>query len=279
MRIYSGDWYTLYNGDCMDAMRSMPDASVDMVLTSPPYNTCRTSVITDHMPEKDKYINRYDVHVESRTSEEYCEWTKGLFHEFARLLKKDSVVLYNYGMGNDSHMDRSADDWLLTMRSVVEDTEFTCADMLFWKKRCALPENMSPNHATRIVEPVMVFVRKSDRLTFRANKPVISVRKNGNGEQRMYRPFYNLVEAANNDGANPYNKATFSTEFCERLMDCYLPDDHGSDYTVMDPFSGTGTTGMACLKRGVKYVGMELSENQCAYSKERFDGGATPLLF
>ena len=277
MQTFSGNWYTLYNGDCLEAMRSMEAGTVDMVLTSPPYNTCREHTIAECKDRpKEHYACRYDVHVESKTADEYALWTVDLFNEFDRLLRKDGAVLYNYGMGNDSQSDSSADNWFKTMNAVINETPFTVADLLFWKKKCALPDNISPNHSTRIAEPVMVLCRKSEAKTFRANKKVSSVRETG---QKMYVPFLNMIDAANNDGSNPLNKATYSTELCDKLMNIYLPDDHADDYTVLDPFNGTGTTGVSCLKRGIKYIGMELSEAQCKYTLDRFNSGVTVLLF
>ncbi len=277
MNVFDGDWYRLYNGDCIEAMKTMEPGSVDMVLTSPPYNTCRQHTIEEVKDRpKEHYACRYDVHVESKSSDEYADWTVNLFEEFDRLLKPNCIVLYNYGMGNDSQSGTSADDWFKTIYEVISRTGFTCADLLFWKKNCALPDNISSNHATRIAEPVMVFCRKSEARTFLANKEDSSIRTTG---QKMYVPFYNMIEARNNDGANNLNKATYSVEFCSRLMNLYLPAVHDKDYTVLDPFNGTGTTGVACLERGVRYVGMELSEAQCKYTLERFAGGANERLF
>lgn len=275
--IFTGDWYKIYNGDCIEAMKTMEPGSVNMVLTSPPYNTCRQHTI-DEVKDRPKeyYACRYDMHVESKTADEYTDWTIELFKEFDRLLKPNCIVLYNYGMGNDSISGSSADDWFKTMYGVLTQSNFTCADLLFWRKKCALPDNISQNHATRIAEPVMVLSRKSEARTFLANKKVSSVRTSG---QKMYVPFYNVIEAANNDGSNNLNKATYSTDLCDQLMDCYLPDEHEKDYTVLDPFNGTGTTGVSCLKRGVKYVGMEISKAQCEYTIDRFKGGVTEILF
>ena len=40
---------------------------------------------------------------------------------------------------------------------------------------------------------------------------------------------------------------------------------------VYDSFNGTGTTGVACIKLGLNYIGSELSEEQCKYSIERLN--------
>lgn len=74
-----------------------------------------------------------------------------------------------------------------------------------------------------------------------------------------------MIKAPNNDGANPYNKATFSSDFCKQLIELYCPDNG----TVYDPFIGTGTTAVACIKINRHYIGSELSENQTGYANER----------
>ena len=268
--------FVLYNGDCMDAFAEVQDSSVDIVITSPPYNTCREGLIGTASCEKDKYHQRYDVFVDKKTNEEYIEWSSGLFREFDRVLKKNRVVLYNFGMGNDSLTDFGNIDWFKTVVGICDGSAFTVADVLFWKKKCALPNNMSPNKSTRIVEPVIVFCRKDEKRTFLANKKANGSFASG---QKLYSPFYNIFEARNNDGSNDLNKATFSTQFVDVLIDLYCPERERAEWTVLDPFSGTGTTGLSALSHGMKYVGIELSESQCQYTVDRLANGVEQFLF
>ena len=265
--LFKGEWYDLYNGDCLEVMRTLPDSSVDIVITSPPYNTCRKGTIADCKDVKGRYDKRYDQFIEAKTTEEYVQWTVDLFKEFDRLLRPNCPVLYNYGMGTDSQTGACIDDWWLVIPAVIAKSNFSCADMLFWKKNCALPNNMSPNKSTRIVEPVMVMARKNETGTFLANKKHANTRRSG---QKTYTPFANLFWSPNNDECTDVNKATFSVRFVRQLMDWYVPDSHGDDYTALDPFNGTGTTGRACQERGIKYVGIELSNDQCRHTIKRF---------
>ena len=126
---------------------------------------------------------------------------------------------------------------------------------IIWKKKSALPNNVSPNKLTRIVEHIFVFCRKSEFKTFNANKRVTSIRKTG---QKMYENYFNFIEAKNNDGANKLNKATYSTELMLKLFDVYVKK--GS--LVYDPFSGTCTTENACIIYGCDYIGSEISKAQ-----------------
>ena len=184
-------------------------------------------------------------------------------------------MLYNFGLGNDSQTDFGNADWFSTVCGICDGSPFAVADLLFWKKRCALPNNMSQNKSTRIVEPVIVFCRKDEMMSFVSNKKVASqFEKTG---QKLYSPFYNIFEARNNDGSNDLNKATYSTEFVDRLIDLYVPD--GSDWVVLDPFIGTGTTAVSAIAHGMRCIGMELSEQQCQYSVDRIGKGTEVFLF
>ena len=270
------DNFTLYCGDCLDVMSSMDENFVDIVITSPPYGTCRSETFSKESSQKRKYNMRYDEFVEDRNPEEYCQWSVDVFNAIDLVLKKNRIVLYNFGLGNDGHTEYTSYDWFNTVKSVIDGTPFTVADVLVWKKRSALPNNTSPNKSTRICEPVIVFCRKDELMSFPSNKKIVNQFATG---QNLYSPFYNIFEARNNDGSCELNKATFSTQFVDRLIDLYVPDEQRNGWTVLDPFSGTGTTGISAIAHGMRYVGIELSKAQCEYAVSRLSSGIQMELF
>ena len=109
-------------------------------------------------------------------------------------------------------------------------------------------------------------------MTFSCNKEVVSTRENG---QKQYAPFYNFIEAKNNDGPCPFNKATFSTELCEKLLDIYATHKGA---VVYDPFMGSGTTAVACKRMGFNYIGSEISKNQVQWANERISKESKTVL-
>lgn len=236
---------TVYEGDAQSVMNSkLEEKSVDIILTSPPYNTSRAKA-------KDKHNSRYDVYVDSLPEQEYIDWTINVFLGYDKVLKKNGVVLYNlsYSTQNPALMT-------LVMADIIRNTPFTVVEYVYWKKRKATPNNRSHNRFTRIVEPIYVLCRKGEEKTFRANKKVTGYTKKG---QKNYANEYNFIEAANNDGSNAYNKATFSSELVMRLLDMYAPSEFS---LVYDSFMGTGTTAKAVLRKNMFYVGSELSSAQ-----------------
>lgn len=252
--------------DCRDLMDRMvaADKKVDVILTSPFYNSnrkagkSRTLKNTKVKEGQYNYV-RYDVHVDNMTDEEYCDFTVEVFHRFDKVLKENGVILYNMSYGSEN-----VECMFKALNAIITRTNFTIADVIVWKKRSVFPNSSSPNKLTRIVEYVFVISRKDEIKTFHCNKGVTSVRKTG---QKMYENIFNFVEAKNNDGPCPYNKATYSTELCEWLLNLYSP----KNATVLDPFMGTGTTANACVRLGLNYIGAEISKNQCEWAEERIE--------
>lgn len=255
---------TIYNEDCMTTMDNMVNDSmnVDVILTSPPYNTGRVS---SSQKWRDSYQGKYDVHVDNMTQEEYIKYSINIFNNFDKILAKDGVVLYNMSYGSDNTMNTASIGLMwLVIGEIIKNTSFTVCDRIIWKKRSALPNNTSPNKLTRIVEDVFVFVRKEELKTFHCNKKVKSIRKD-RPTQKYYENIFNYIEAPNNDEKCPYNKATYSSDLCEKLLKIYAKENS----IVYDPFIGTGTTAIACVSLGLDYIGSEISENQCVWAKER----------
>ena len=248
-------------GDCLKWMDkfSTKGQIINVVLTSPPYNTSRPS----SERSMENYEGRYKVYDDLKTSTEYCDWCVDIFNHIDKILKPNGVVLWNVSYGTDATVNTEGIGLMWnSISDIIRNTNFTVADKIVWKKKSALPNNVSPNKLTRICEEVFVFCRKSEYKTFYANKEVSKVGKNG---QTFYKVLYNFIEAANNDGATKINKATYSSELCLKLLEMYAPK-HG---LVYDPFMGTGTTAIACEILNLNCIGTEIDNEQVEYSNNR----------
>lgn len=200
---------------------------------------------------------------DNKTQEDYIHWCIDIFNELDRSLKENGVILWNVSYGSDiTYNSGNLDTMWLCIADIIRNTNFTVADRIIWKKSCSLPNNVSPNKLTRILEDVFVFVRKTEISSFHCNKKVTSISTTG---QKMYSPIYNYIEAPNNSENCPVNKATFSVELCMKLLKIYAP----KNAVVYDPFMGTGTTAIACLEKGLNYVGTEISKEQIEWSENR----------
>jgi len=250
----------LYNEDCFKTMSLLDKNSIDVVLTSPFYNTNKKagdSRTLLNSKVKSYAYTRYDKHVDNMTNEEYCDFTEKLFNEFDRILNANGCVLYNISYGSEN-----TECMFKAVNRIIEKTQFTIADVITWKKKSAVPNNVSKNKLTRITEFVFVFCRREEFMSFYMNKEIKSYRKTG---QACYENMFNFIEAKNNDGACEFNKATYSSELCEKLLKMYAPEDS----FIYDPFIGTGTTAVACERLGLHCVGSEISSNQVKFAVDR----------
>lgn len=245
--------FKIHNEDCLNTMTRLSH-DVDLIVTSPPYNmTSRPGGAADS--------GRYDVYTDWKTEPEYLDWTVNIFNNFNNILKKNSVVLYNfsYSVENPSLPYK-------LVATIEKDTNFTLVDTIIWKKTAGMPFATNKYRLSRNWEFIWVFVRKSEIDTFNTHKGVVKVSDTG---QSYYNVFYNMIEARNNDSStHKLNQATYSSDMVLKLFDIYC--DNG--YTVYDPFNGTGTTGYACKISRLKdltYIGSEISKDQCEYSIER----------
>lgn len=235
----------IFNEDCFETMKRIN--GVDIVLTSPPYNiNCNI-----------RGFKMYDEYRDTKTENEYVEWTTSLFKEFDRIISPNGVVLYNL-----SYSHELPNLIWKVLANVTSETCWNTVETITWKKPNATPNN-SRQSLTRICELVFVFARNNEMKTFNINKHLVD--KKGHGKTFYNTDFYNFIEAPNNDGVNWLNKATYSTLLCEQLLNIYaLPKS-----VVYDPFMGTGTTAVACKKLGLDCYGSEISKQQVDYSLER----------
>lgn len=247
--------YKIFNEDCVATMQRMIRggySNIDTILTSPPYNmTNRKGGYAD----KEK---RYDIYNDWRTEEEYIQWMVDIFGWFDKVLKPNGNILFN--------LSYSIENPMLPYKVIChidKHTPFTVVDTICWKKSNCVLFPANKNRISRLCEFIFVIARKTEANSFTTNRKVTKISPNG---QRYYEPVVNFIEAKNNDGACKLNKATYSSDLCEQLLDIYTPPNS----VVYDPFNGTGTTGVACKRKNMEwYFGSELSKKQCDYSIER----------
>lgn len=262
--------YKIFNEDCIRTMERLSEKGlkVDVILTSPPYNISRVvnteNALTDHH-------NKYKYYKDNKNDEDYLEWIEEIFNNYDKVLVENGVVLFNINYATDvSHKNRKPNELMYrVVNRILEKTNFTIGDTIIWKKSNAMPNSSSKNKLTRIVEFIFVFCRDSEFTTYNSNKQVVSINKRTN--QEYYENILNFVTAKNNNGSNILNKATYSTELCEQLLNIYARPNS----VIYDSFNGTGTTGVASLKLGHKYIGSEIDIEQVEYSIERIERECT----
>jgi len=236
---------SIVNQDCIETMNNMPENIIDLVITSPPFNTC---VKRKGGPSAK---GKYDVYQDNMTDEEYLNWTVNIFNGYDKIVKENRVVLYNFGYS----VENPSLPYRLVSK-IFDNTNWELVDTIVWKKKNNIPHPASYNRLNRTWEFVWVFARKSEVKTFKMFKGISKVSKTG---QKYYEISDNYIDARNNDGPNDLNKATFSTELVTKLIKMYGTEND----LIYDSFSGIGTTALAALENKCSFIGSEISSEQC----------------
>ncbi len=263
----------IINGNCIDEMNKLPESSVDLIVTSPPYN-----VGID-----------YDSHDDRMTMDEYWEFTKQWLTSAFNILKDDGRIAVNipYEVNVQDRGGRVL--FMSEFWSVMKEVGFKFFGLVdldeqspHRSKTTAWGSWMSPS-APYIYNPkeCVILGYKKTHVKKVKGEP----QWKGNWEQiadektdglfknkLVYQPedkkeFMDLVygQWAYFADTKQMTKATFSMDIPLKAIKILT---YRND-VVLDPFTGSGTSVCAAEISGRRWIGIELSENYCKVAKDR----------
>lgn len=231
----------IINGDCLEVMRALPDKSVDIIVTSPPYNLLNSTgnglkKNTTCGKWKNAAIkNGYVDYDDNMPYPQYIEWQKDCVAEMYRLIKDDGAIFYN-------NKNRVQGGVLQDRREIVKD--FPLRQIITWKRSGAI--NFNAGYFLPTTEQIYVICNKGFRLRKGANK---------------HTDVWEIKQEMNNPHPAP---------FPEELIDRIVSSTDGA--IVLDPFGGSGTTAVSTLKDNKDFILIEKSSYYCKMAKARIDG-------
>jgi site-specific DNA-methyltransferase (adenine-specific) len=241
----------IYQGDCLDVMKGIADKSIDMVLTSPPYDNLRT-------------YNGYTFDFE------------GIAKELYRVTKDGGVVVWVVG---DATIKGSETGTSFKQALYFKEIGFNLHDTMIWHKPNCF--NFGSNYCYRNSFEYMFIFSKGkpksinlikDYATKSNGKMLKGVRKKSNGERDKV-PDFLVGEFKKRDNVWDINVKSENNKHPAVFPEC-LAEDHILSWsnegdTILDPMSGSGTTLKMAKKNNRNYIGIELSEEYCKIANER----------
>jgi modification methylase len=227
-------------GDSLETMRQIPDESVDLVVTSPPYNLKNSSGngMKDGRGGKwsnAKLLNGYAAHSDNMPHDKYSEWQRACLTEMLRVLKDDGAVFYN-------HKWRVQRGLLQDRQDIV--TGFPVRQIIIWRRKGGI--NFNPGYFLPTYEVVYIIAKAKFRLAPKAN---------------AYGDIWEFTQDMNNP-----HPAPFPEVLIERIVSSTKAK------IILDPFMGSGTTAAVAKKLKRSYIGIDVAPEYCKMAKKRLSG-------
>ncbi len=235
-----GQYARLANGDCLDYMKVIPTDSVDLIQTDPPYNLGlfmhNRQTNLNKMRENHFAYSGWD----DLTFEEWEESMRAFFKESNRVLRKKGSLLMFMSLIK-----------VETMIRLAEEHGFYYKTVGVWHKTNPMPRNMNL-HFVNSTECWLYFINEGTTGTF-------------NNADKVIHDYYETSVTPLKEkkyGAHPTQKPLELMNHFVRILS--NPGD-----VVLDPFMGSGSTGMSCEALGRNFLGVELEPKYYEITRKR----------
>ena len=276
--------------DAVEGLRSLPDSSISMCVTSPPYYGLRD------------YGSDQQIGTEE-TPAAYIERLVGVFREVRRVLREDGTLWVNIadcyaGSGKAvwdgiKPKDMIGIPWMLAF-ALRADGWYLRSDII-WNKINCLPESVR-DRPTKSYEHIFLLSR-SPRYFFDADaikEPITEESRKryqrGRSEGSKYGVFSGDQSINGSDygermrgqklrnkrdiwhiSTNSYRMDGHFAMFPEKLVEPCILAGSQEGGIVLDPFFGSGTTGAVAKRLGRRFIGIDLNPDYCRMAQQRID--------
>jgi len=256
-------------GDCLEMMKDIESGSVDMVLTSPPY---------DNLRDYGKDFTGWGDHI----------W-KPCLDEIYRTIKEGGVCVWVVA---DATIKGSETGTSFKQALYAKDIGFNLHDTMVYQKTKIVPMDYKCNRYYQGFEYMFIFSKGKPKTcnyikvrSKHAGKKAISINRKPSGEMRSDRVEKQkgrLVSEMKTKG-NVWEYSSKSSKghpatFPEKLAKDHIISWSNEGDMILDPFMGSGTTGVACKNLNRSFIGIEMDDKYFEIAKERIEN-IEPTLF
>ena len=229
----------IINGDCLEVLRKLPDESIDLVVTSPPYNLKNSTGNGMKDGRGGKWANAalidgYENYDDCMPNDEYAKWQHEVLLECLRVIKDDGAIFYN-------HKWRVQAGLIQDRRDIVYDVPLR--QIIIWQRKGGI--NFNSGYFLPTYEVIYLIAKKNFKLAPHSNR---------------YGDVWDIMQEQRND-----HPAPFPVELIDRIVSSTTAQ------IVLDPFMGSGTTAVVAAGLGRNFIGIEKSAKYCEAAMERLE--------
>ena len=221
----------LYNDDCLKVLPTIPENSVDLIITSPPYN------LGNKHHTGNKYHKSYN---DDLPEEQYQKQQIQFLNQCFRILKEDGSIIYNHKNRIKNGIQITPYEWILKSNFIIKQEIvwinrsqnfdkirfYPFTERLYW---------LAKNYKTKLFNSI----NKYDVFDWKEWKPVGT-------------------------------KGLHTRAFPEKLVEDFL-NVFPNALTICDPYMGSGTTGLACKNLNRDFIGIEIDKQYFNIAKQKIE--------
>lgn len=221
---------SVIQGDCLEVMKGIPDKSVDMILTSPPYNM-RLRIRNGKYTEREKsehFSKKYKYFDDALPMNEFFDFHSKCIDEMLRISK---ITIYNFQIVTGSKE---------AFFRIIGKYSNNIKDIIIWDKGFGQPA-MNEKVLNSAYE--MLLILEDGNIAGRKITNAYFER----GEMQ------NILRIGRGKKISDIHSACFPTELAEKIINNFSREED----IILDPFAGSGTTGVACKNLNRNYILIE----------------------
>lgn len=222
----------LLQGDCLELMREIPDESLDLVITDPPYKMNHSTGGCTNIGMKNKWqgnIKAGNSVMGFSLDVKFADWLPEIY----RILKQSS---HCYVFCNDKNVQELLNE--------SAKAGFRESNILVWIKNNACPNRYYMKNCEFVI---FLYKGSAKPINNMGDKAAVSA-NNINGKDKLH-PTQKPIE----------------------LLEKYILNSSNEGDVIFDPFMGSGSTGVAAVNTNRNFIGIELDANYFQIAQSRID--------
>ncbi len=224
-------------GDAVDLMKQIPDGSIPLVITSPPYNLKNSTGNGMKDGRGGKWANAalqhgYTNHNDCMPHEEYVKWQRECLTEMLRIIPENGAIFYNHKWRVQGGLLQDRQDIL---------TGFPVRQIIIWKRKGGL--NFNAGYFLPTYEVIYLIAKPKFKLVSKTN---------------AHGDVWEFTQEMNNK-----HPAAFPISLISRII------SSTNAKIILDPFMGSGTTAISAINLNRRFIGIDISPEYCKMAEKR----------